>query len=458
MTDLWQPPHSIEAEQMVIGALLVENDAFDTVAELLVDTDFFNEQNRVIWSVIAELLKAGKRADPVTTFVRLQDCKLDGKIEGRAYLANLAISGATARSVGQYAKIVRERSMLRRLYVTSMTIGDLVTHPAGRSVDELMALAKEQLEELEQQHQPDVEVLPIGRYLPAFADKLEKRRGRRGLQGIATGLHDLDWMTNGLQDGDFIVIAGRPSMGKTAVVMQIGEHAAIAEGKSVAAFSLEMSRDQMIERAVANIGGVDGQHLRSGELDTVDWENFSAANAKLHDARLFVDDVSGLTLQKLRAKCKRIARKYGLDLVIIDYIGLMQGPGKDRYERITEISGGIKSLAKELQVPIVALAQLNRQGAQRTNNRPLMSDLRDSGALEQDADVIVLMHREDYYDENTKWKGIAEAILAKQRMGPTGTVRLFFEKEFSRFKSVPRNWEPPEDDAPAPTKQKRGVR
>lgn len=453
MSDLHIPPHSIEAEQTVLGALLIANDAIDVVAEILAERDFYSDQHRIIWSGLRELLEAGKTVDVVTLTARLEDSGLLERAGGRGYIGELALNTPSARNVRRYADIVRERSILRQVGAAAMQMGDLVANPTSRPAAELLGEAQDLLAALEAQ-QPDEEVQPIGRYLPAFSDVLEQRKGRRGLQGLATGLHDLDWITNGLQKGDMIVIAGRPSMGKSALAMQLAQFAAI-DGKSVAVFSLEMSRDQIIERMTANLGGVAGNNLRSGEIDVVDWGNISDAYRALHDVRLFVDDVSGLSVPRLRAKTRRIARKFGLDLVVVDYMGLMDGKGDNRYAQVTDISRGVKLLARELNVPLVILAQLNRQGQNRTNNRPLMSDLRDSGAVEQDADVIVLMHREDYYDEKSVMAGVAEAIIAKQRMGPTGVVNLAFEKEFSRFKSLPRGWKPPEPEPVAPKAKTR---
>jgi replicative DNA helicase len=442
LTALRAPPHSIEAEQTVLGSLLIANDAFDAVSDVLTGRDFYAHQHRVIWDGMHELLAAGKPLDQVTLAARLEECRTLEHAGGREYIGNLVLNTPSARNVKRYAGIVRERSILRSIAGAAMQMQDLAINPTTRPASELLAEAQDLLAALESQ-QPTDEVQPIGRYLPAFSDVLEQRKGRRGLQGLSTGLHDLDWMTNGLQKGDMIVIAGRPSMGKSALSMQLAQFSALNE-KSVAVFSLEMSREQLIERMIANVGEVDGGKMRSGDIDAVDWQNISGAFCRLHDARLFVDDVSGLTVPKLRTKARRIQRKYGLDLVVVDYLGLMEGDGDNRYAQVTDISRRIKLLARELNVPLVVLAQLNRQGQQRTNNRPQMSDLRDSGAIEQDSDVIILMHREDYYDEESPRKGTAEAIIAKQRMGRTGTVNLAFEGEFSRFRSLPRGWKPPE--------------
>ena len=357
MTDLHIPPHSIEAEQTVLGALLLANDAIDTVGEILSEGDFYSDQHRVIWAILAEMLHAGKPVDAVTLTARLEDCGTLERAGGAQYVGMLAANTPTARYVRRYADIVRERSILRQVGAAAMRMGDLVANPSARPAAELLAEAQDLLAALEAQ-QPDDDVQPIGRYLPAFADLLEQRKGRRGLQGLATGLHDLDWITNGLQKGDMIIIAGRPSMGKSALAMQVAQFAALNE-KSVAVFSLEMSRDQLIERMLANVGGIEGDKLRSGDIDTVDWGNISDAVRKLHDVRLFVDDVSGLSVSRLRTKTRRIARKYGLDLVVVDYLGLMDGQGDNRYAQVTDISRRIKLLARELKLALPSLVAMS---------------------------------------------------------------------------------------------------
>lgn len=441
------PPHSIEAEQTVLGALMLENDAYDTVAEILTGADFYTEAHRFVWTAIAELIGAGKAADPVTVRARLE---AKGDLEragGRELIAAIAYGAPTARNVRRYAEIVRERSILRQLSAAAAKMQSLVANPIGQTAAELLEQAQALLETLAQREDVQ-EVEKIGAYALEFADLLERRMDRQGIQGIPTGLEAIDRMTNGLQAGDFVVIAGRPAMGKTALALQIAQHVAM-QGKSAAVFSLEMGKEQLLERMVSNVGRVDGDVMRAGEMKELHWDGISSALGKIRDLPLWVDDRPGLSVPRLRSKARKIQRRGGLDLIVVDYIGLMEGDGENRYAQVSDVSRRLKLLARELGVPIIGLAQLNRNTQGRTDKRPLMSDLRDSGAIEQDADLIMLMHREDYYgDERPEMAGIAEVIIAKQRMGKTGTVNLHFIGEHSRFETMEHGWRPPEKEQP----------
>ena len=443
------PPHSVEAEQTVLGALLLENDCFDTVSEIVGAADFYLDAHRVLWRAITELIAAGKVADPVTVLARLEAKDDLEQAGGREFLAAVAYAAPTARTVKRYAEIVRERSILRQIAAAAVQMQTLVSNPTGQPAGELLEQAQALLERLADQ-QGAQDIAKIGDHATEFLNDLERRMEHEGIQGIATGLADLDRMTNGLQAGDFVVIAGRPSMGKTALGMQIAETVASA-GKSVIVFALEMGCAQLLERMVANVGRVDANVMRSGAMRREHWDGISAAVGKIAQLPLWVDDRPGLSVPRMRAKCRKIARKAGLDLVVVDYIGLMEGDGENRYAQVSDVSRRLKLLARELGVPVIGLAQLNRQTQGRSDKRPLMSDLRDSGAIEQDSDLILLMHREDYYSDTApEFAGIAEVIVAKQRMGETGTVHLHFIGAHSRFESVEHGWHKPEKEVAKP--------
>lgn len=437
------PPHSLEAEQVVLGAVFQESDAFDTACEVLTESDFYSDAHRVIWNAVAELNAARRAVDAVTVAAHLEACNTLDRANGRDYLANLAFAAPTARTVRRYAEIVRERSTLRRISGAAARMQDLVSMPLGHTSAELLEEAQELLARIEDKAEP-AEVQRLGACAQEFLATLEKRMDHEGIQGLATGLDDLDRMTNGLQQGDFVVIAGRPSMGKSALAMQIAQYAAMHDKRTLV-FSLEMGKQQLIERMVANIGQVDGDVMRAGKMKTQHWDGISAAVGRIADMPLWVDDRAGLSVPMLRSIARKLQRSDGLDLIVVDYIGLMDGDGENRYAQVSDVSRRLKLAARELNVPLVGLAQLNRQTQQRTDKRPLMSDLRDSGAIEQDADVIMLMHREDYYDGSApEMAGIAEVIIAKQRMGKTGTVNLHFAGEHSRFEDVVHGWRKPE--------------
>lgn len=433
MTDLWQPPHSIDAERAVLGAMLLDNRAFDAVAETVTEADFYASHHREIWRETVGLIERGKAADAVTVCAALRERRSDVE---RDYVEDLQLGTATAYNARRYAEIVRERSILRRLAAAAVSIGDLAHNGLGRTSAELLQEAEALLAGLTD-HVQSEDAAPIGEYLPKVVDEIEARMNRGGdIQGLSTGLRVLDDKTNGLQAGDLIVVAGRTSMGKTALSMQIAQHVAL-ESKTVLVFSLEMPRQQLIERMLANLGRVNSHALRNGRLNDDDWSGISSAMGRLLDSKLLIDDTSPLNVTQLRARARRAKRKHGLDLIVIDYIGLMDGDGERRHEQVADISRRLKTLAKEMSVPVLALAQLNRKSEDRTNNRPRISDLRDSGAVEQDADLVLLLYRDDYYNEDSEWKGTAEIIVAKQRMGETGTIRTLFVGENSRFADLP---------------------
>jgi replicative DNA helicase len=443
--DLRIPPHSIEAEQAVLGAIFHNNDAFDIACELLSESDFYLNAHRAVWSAFVALIGSGKVADAVTVLARIPGPERDG-------IPAIAENLGTSRNVRRYAEIVKERSVLRQLMAASMQIDDLANNPAGRSSTELLNAAQEVLAALADKSERG-EPQSIQFALSAVIEDVERRHnGAGGIEGLSTGLKDLDAITNGLQNGDLIVIAGRPAMGKTAIAMQIAQNAAM-RGEPTLVFSLEMAAKQLAERAISNVGRVSNKVLRSGRLNTHEWESLSAALGRLAPAPLIIDDSCSLNPVLMRSKARKVARKHGLKLIVVDYIGLMDGEGEKRYEIVTEITRKLKGLAREMNVPLIALAQLNRKVEDRSTKRPLMSDLRDSGSVEQDADLVLLMYRDEYYNEDTDQKGVAEIIVGKQRMGETGTVRVSFQGEFSRFDDLAYEWKP----SATPKRRQRGM-
>lgn len=444
---LREPPHSAEAEQHVLGAILLTNDAFDVCAPIVSEADFYAETHRLIWRAIAQQIGAGAIADPVTVVAALDAV---GKLEhvgGIQYVGGLLHSTPTARTVETYARIVRERSLLRQLAAAGTQLSGLAFNPMGRKVAELVDEAARIFDGFGQGDSEEVK--PIGEYLVALVDNIEQRRGRGEIQGLSTGLRDLDRITAGLQNGDLILLAGRPSQGKSALAMQIAQDAAIG-GRSVLVFSLEMSRDQLLERMISNTGQVNSDDLRTGRLDNDGWDGVSAAMSRLRDVKLLCYDSSDLTVQRVRSIARRAKRKQGVDLIVLDYLQILtpEGDSENRNNEIQKISAGLKSMAKELNCPVLAISQLSRKVEERQNKRPVMSDLRDSGALEQDADVIGLLYRDEYYNENSDWKGVAEIIIVKQRMGRTGTIYTEFAGEYSRFRDMADEWRRPQATAP----------
>lgn len=443
------PPHSIDAEQNVIGSILIENEAWDVVAASLTEADFWSDQHRRIWRAVGAIIGAGKVADAVTVVARLDQSGDLEAVGGIEYIGALVGQLGTARNVQAYAKIVRERSQLRRLVSAASDLQALAMNPLGRSADELVGEAAKVLDAFGQNDDADA-VKPIGEYLVNLIDRIEQRRNRGAIQGLSTSIQALDAITAGLQNGDLFLLAGRPSHGKSALAMQIAGHAAMA-GHSVVVFSLEMSRDQLLERMVSNVGTVNADALRTGNLCNEEWEGVSVALSRLRDIRLLCYDAADMNVSRVRAIARRVKRKHGCALVVLDYLQLLTPEdGENRNAEITQISRGLKLMAKELGCPVLALSQLSRKVEERANKRPVPSDLRDSGALEQDADVIALLYQDQVYDKSdaNPLKGIAEIIIAKQRMGRTGTVYTEFAGEYSRFRDMPSEWRRPEYQKP----------
>ncbi|APW39399.1 replicative DNA helicase [Rhodoferax koreense] len=438
------PPHSIEAESSVLGGLLLDNNAWDRVGDLLKDHDFYRHEHRLIFSAMRELINASKPADVITVFERLQSIGKSEEIGGLAYLNSLAQYVPSASNIRRYAEIVRERGILRKLVTASDEIATNAFNTQGRPVDKILDEAEQKIFNIGEEgarnkqgfQSMDTLVVDLLDRVQEMADNAND------VTGVPTGFIDLDRMTSGLQAGDMIVLAARPSMGKTAFAVNIAEHVALNEGLPVAIFSMEMGAAQLAVRIVGSIGRVDQGHLRTGKLTDDEWPRLTEAIEKLRTISLHIDETPGLTPSELRANARRLARQCGkLGLIVVDYLQLMSGSsesgGDNRATELGEISRGLKMLARELQCPVIALSQLNRSVEQRPDKRPMMSDLRESGAIEQDADIIMFIYRDEYYTKDAcKEPGVAEVIIAKQRNGPTGTVKLAFLRNITKFESL----------------------
>jgi replicative DNA helicase len=435
------PPHSLEAEQSVLGGLLLDNAAWDRVGDLLADGDFYRYEHRLIYAAIVTLISASRPADVLTAFECLQGLGKAAEAGGLRYLNDLAQSVPNAANVRRYAEIVRERSVLRKLVAAGDQIVTSAYNPQGKSAAEVLdasesaILAVGELGSKSRQGFKGIDSLVVG-----VLDRVQELAdaGGKAVTGVATGFYDLDRMTAGLQQGDLVVLAGRPSMGKSALALNMAEHVAIEQGLPVAVFSMEMSAAQLALRLVGSVGRIDQQRLRTGAMSDDDWGRMTDAVEKLRDVSLHIDETPALGTGDLRARARRHARVVGkLGLIVVDYLQLMSGAGEEnRATELGEITRGLKALAKELQCPVVALSQLNRSVEARSDKRPMMSDLRESGAIEQDADTIMFIYRDDYYNKDSKEPGVAEVIVAKQRNGPTGTVRLAFQKPLTKFDNL----------------------
>ena len=432
------PPHSVEAEQAVLGGLLLDNTAWDRVSGVLADADFYRRDHRLIYRGIAELVERSEPADAVTLADHLQQTGQLQEVGGLAYLGSLARDTPTAANIGAYADIVRERAVLRRLIEIGGEIATSAYDTQGRTAEQLIESAEQRVFEMAERGQRRAGIVTLRSILPATIDRIDALYHKEGeLSGIATGFDKLDSMTDGLQNGDLIIVAGRPSMGKTTFAVNIAEFAAIKRGVHTLVYSMEMSAEALAMRLISSIGRVDHSQLRAGRFPDEDWSRITAAVNQLTNAPIYIDETPALTPGELRSRSRRLKREHGLGLIVIDYLQLMQVPGtkENRATEISEISRSVKALAKELKVPIIALSQLNRSVEQRQEKRPVMSDLRESGALEQDADVIAFIYREEVYDKDTPRRGIADIIVAKQRNGPTGEFMLTFRGEHTRFEN-----------------------
>ncbi len=438
-TALKIPPHSIEAEQAVLGGVFLDKEAWDKVAERVREEDFYRKDHRIIFRAILQLSNEGNPYDIVTVAEWLENHHMLEDAGGMRNLAALAENTPSASNISAYADIVRKRSILRQLIHATTEINDTVFNPQGRSSEQILEFAEQTVFEIaEQETRGRKSYQFIKEYLKDALDRVDELFHKDSpITGVATGFDDLDLKTAGLQRSDLIIVAGRPSMGKTALAINIAEHAAIKEKHSVAVFSMEMPGEQLAMRMMSSLGRIDQHKVRTGKLEDEDWPRLTSAVGILQETKMFIDDTPALTPAELRARCRRISREHGLDLIVIDYLQLMQvaGTSENRATEISEISRSLKAMAKELNVPVIALSQLNRSLESRTDKRPVMSDLRESGAIEQDADVILFIYRDEVYDEESVDKGIAEVIIGKQRNGPIGKVRLAFRGQYTRFEN-----------------------
>ena len=439
------PPHSIEAEQSMLGGLLLENSAYERVADVLTDDDFYRHEHKLIYRAISTLINENRPADIITVQEVLERNDQLSHAGGFEYLLTLAQSTPSAANIRRYAEIVRERSIIRQLAEIGTEIARNAYNPQGKSAEQLLDEAENQVfqiaESTAKSKQGFLEMPDLLQQNIERIDALYQRDNPNEVTGIATGFTDLDKMTSGLQAGDLVIVAGRPSMGKTAFAINIAEHVAISGKLPVAVFSMEMGGAQLVMRMLSSVGRLDQSVLKNGSLKDEHWERLNEAVAKLTDAPIFIDETAGLSALELRARARRLARRFNnrLGLIVIDYLQLMSGSGRsdNRASELGEISRSLKALAKELQVPVVALSQLSRTVEQRTDKRPMMSDLRESGAIEQDADLIMFMFRDEYYTkEQSQFKGLAECIIGKHRNGPTGRVFLTFMGQFTRFENA----------------------
>lgn len=431
------PPFSLEAEQSVLGAMFLEREAVLAAAEILQPEDFYRDAHRYIFQAILDLEEEGRPADLVTVTEALRRRDWLEKVGGLAFITTLAESVPTAANVEYYARLVEDKSILRRLIREATRI----IQNSYEAADDARAI----LDDAEQiilrvsQYRDTSGFVQVKDIISDAYDRIEYLyQNKGGLTGIPTGFKDLDHLTAGLQPSDLIIIAGRPSMGKTSFALNVAQYVALEEKLPVAIFSLEMSREQLIQRLLCSEAGIDGQKLRTGFLDEEDWLLLTAAMARYSEAPIYIDDSPIMTVMDIRAKARRLVQERGPALIIVDYLQLLDGRRAfdSRQQEITEISRGLKALARELTVPVVALSQLSRAVEQRQDKRPVLSDLRESGAIEQDADVVALIYRDEYYNPATDKKGISEIIIGKQRNGPTGMIQLAFLKNFMRFRDL----------------------
>jgi len=436
------PPNSLEAESSVIGGLLLDNSAWDKIGDILIDADFYRYEHRLVFASVSTLINANRAADVITVFEQLQTQGKADEIGGLAYLNSLAQYVPSSANIRRYAEIVRERSILRKLISVSDEIATSAMSTKGKPVPLILDEAEQKIFNIgEEGARMRQGFQSMGNLVVQLLDRVEEMsQNPNDITGVPTGFFDLDRMTSGMQAGDLIVLAARPSMGKTALAINIAENVALKEGLPVAVFSMEMGASQLAIRIVGSIGRIDQTRLRTGKLLDEEWPRLSEAVERLRNVSLSIDETPGLTPSELRANARRLARSCGkLGLVVVDYLQLMSGSsgsdGDNRATELGEISRGLKMLAKELQCPVIALSQLNRGVEQRPDKRPMMSDLRESGAIEQDADVIMFIYRDDYYNKDSKEPGVAEIIIAKQRNGPTGMVKLTFLKPITKFES-----------------------
>ncbi|WP_409290857.1 replicative DNA helicase [Peribacillus sp. SCS-37] len=442
------PPQNIEAEQAVLGAIFLEPSSLTLASEVLIPEDFYRNAHQKIFDVMLRLSDSGKPVDLVTVTEDLQASKQLEDVGGVSYLSELAGSVPTAANIEYYARIVEEKSLLRRLIRTATTIAQ-DGYAREDEVENLLGEAEKNIMEVANRKNSGA-FQNIKDVLVKAYDNIELLHNRVGdITGIPTGFSELDRMTAGFQRNDLIIVAARPSVGKTAFALNIAQNVATKAGENVAIFSLEMGAEQLVMRMLCAEGNINAQNLRTGSLTDEDWRKLTMAMGSLSNSGIFIDDTPGVRISEIRSKCRRLKQEHGLGMILIDYLQLIQGNGRsgeNRQQEVSEISRSLKALARELQVPVIALSQLSRGVEQRQDKRPMMSDIRESGSIEQDADIVAFLYRDDYYDKESENKNIIEIIIAKQRNGPVGTVSLAFVKEYNKFVNLERRF----DDAAVP--------
>ena len=430
-------PHSLEAEQSVIGSMIMDRDAILTASEMLVKDDFYHQQYGILFETITELFNGGDAVDIVTLQNRLREKNVPPEISSLEYVGDLVNAVPTSANIKYYAQIVQEKAVMRRLIKINEEIAD-TCYLGSESLDVILEDTEKKIFNL-LQSRVSGDYVPIKDVVLNALERIEQASRTQGtVTGIPTGFMDLDYKLSGLQPSDLILVAARPSMGKTAFVLNIAQYAAFHENMATAIFSLEMSKEQLVNRLFSLESRVDAQLLRSGNLSDADWEKLIEGAGTIGKSHLIIDDTPGISVTELRSKCRKYKLEHDLKLIIIDYLQLMSGSGRgdSRQQEISDISRALKQVARELNVPVIALSQLSRQVEQRPDHRPMLSDLRESGAIEQDADVVMFIYRDDYYNKDSDNKGIAEIIIAKQRNGPIGTVNLVWLPQYTKFANL----------------------
>lgn len=436
------PPNSVDAEQAVIGGLMLDNSEWDNIADLILAEDFYRPEHRIIFQAMVDQSEDNQHIDVVTLGEALNNRNELNSVGGIDYLGELSANARGTANIKAYAEIVRERSVLRKLITVANGIADSGYNTGGRKANEVLDEAERQVFSIADERPRDGGpqlISPILTHVVGRIDELSAQDG--SLTGLTTGFLELDDMTNGLQKSDLVIVAGRPSMGKTSFAMNLVENAVMSSNVPVLVFSLEMPAESLVFRMLSSIGKIDQKRLRTGQMEEDEWPRLNAAVAKLRDKTLLIDDSPGLSPSEMRSRARRVSREHGnLGMIVVDYLQLMQvkGTSENRVNEISEISRSLKQLAREFKCPVIALSQLNRSLEQRPNKRPVMSDLRESGAIEQDADVITFIYRDEVYNEESPEKGVAEVIIGKQRNGPIGTVRLSFIGKYTRFENHAR--------------------
>ncbi len=432
-------PHSVEAEQSVIGSMLMGREAILAASEILTSEDFYQHQYGIVFDAMVELYNEGKAVDVITLQNRLKEKDVPPEISGMEFVRDLLKAVPTSVNVKNYAEIVSQKALLRRLIRATEEVEN-ACYLNKEPVEEILEQSEKKLFQIFQQRNSQ-DLVPIRQVVMDTLEIIEKASKTKGnVTGLATGFTDLDYKTSGFQNSDLILVAARPSMGKTALVLNIAEYMAFKQNKAVAIFSLEMSKQQLMNRLFAMESRVNSQSLRTGDLKDEDWGKLIESAGVIGDSKLIIDDTPGITVRELRSKCRKYKLEHGLDIVMIDYLQLMSGGGgrssDSRQQEISDISRSLKALARELNVPIVALSQLSRAVESRTDHRPMLSDLRESGAIEQDADMVMFIYRDDYYHKDSEMKGVAEIIIAKQRNGPIGTINLVWLPDYTKFMNM----------------------